>query len=203
MGRSFVGIQIKKMSMKNLIVAFMLICGCCFSQNAHDTLYSRNSIRFDVFGKTFGGVGVVFERNLLKKHPEKYPRAFTSIETGISGPTLYDFSLMPGFGVNRNWYLFKRKRFIIDAGIYAAVKIDFFPSKKEERDMYKGWSGIPGYLEYPFVPYLIGDFGLKMLLGQWFIKLNLNPMIYYEQIYARRLSVLPWAGVSVGFRLKK
>jgi hypothetical protein len=181
-----------------------LICVSGFGKTGEDTLLSRNTLRFDIVGKAFGGIGIVFERDLANKHSEKHPNAFTSAEIGISDPYLfYDFNLMPGLGINRNWYLFKRKRFIADVGIYAAVKIDFSPSRKEIRDYYKGWSSIPGYIEYPFVPYLIGDFGLKMLFEQWFIKLSLNPMIYYEQIYAHRLSAIPWAGISFGFRFKK
>ena len=187
-----------------LLMCLMLISVAAFSKSAEDTLWSRNSLRLDLLGKTFGGVGVVWERDLIKKHPEKHPRAFTSVEIGISCPILVDENIMPGFGVSRNWYLFKRKRFIADVGIYLAAKIDFTPSSREKRDMYDGWSAIPTFVEYPLEPFLIGDIGLKMLLGKsWFIKLSLNPMVYYEKIYARELSVLPWAGVSFGFRLKK
>jgi hypothetical protein len=189
--------------MKSLVVVFMLICGCCFSQNADDTLYSRNAIRFDVFGKAVGGVGVMFERNLLKKYPEKHPRAFTSIEVGLGFKTIFFTDIMPGLGISRNWYLFKKKRFVANAGIYAGVKISLDPTPKYVRDMYRGWETIPRAIDYPFEPWLIGDVGLKMLLNRWFIKLSLNPMVYYEKIYAKKLSALPWAGASWGFRLKK
>ncbi|CAN5852541.1 hypothetical protein BH11BAC7_BH11BAC7_23260 [soil metagenome] len=178
---------------------FMQISVAGFSKDAGDSLWSRNSVRIDVFGKTFGGVGIVFERNLVKKHPERHPMAFTSVEVGISDPLLFDLNIMPGLGASRNWYLFKHKRFIADAGIYLAVKIDLEPTKKEIRDSYKGWSGVPLYIRYPFVTYLISDIGIKMLFEKWFIKLSLNPMIYYEQIYAHRLSVLPWGGIGIGF----
>lgn len=202
-------IRVKSARVKSLMVGLMLVGGCCWgqglgdslwAQDTRDTVWLRNSIRVDVGGKAFGGIGVVFERNLVKRG--KNPDAFTSVEAGISSPLLYDFTLMPGVGANRNWILFKKKRFVADVGIYLAVKVDFKPSKKETRDYYKGWDVIPGYIEYPFVPYLISDFGMKMFLSQWFIKLSLNPMIYYEQQYAQRLTAIPWAGILFGHRLK-
>lgn len=182
---------------------FMLVSVPVFSQDRGDSLWSRNSIRIDVGGKALGGVGIVFERKLLKKHPDRRPQAFTSVEFGISDPLLLDLNIMPGLGASRNWYLFKHKRFVADAGIYMALKIDFEPTKKEIRESYKGWSGVPLYIRYPFVPYLFSDIGLKMMFEKWFIKLSLNPVIYYEQIYAHRLTVLPWGGISFGFKLKK
>lgn len=205
-------IRVKSARVSGLVVALMLMGGVClgqggedslWSRNTRDTVWLRNSIRFDLAGKTFGGIGFVFERDLKKKHPEKHVRAFTSVEAGIGLLYFYNINIMPGLGASRNWYLFKRKRFIADAGFYMAVKINPDPTKKEIRDYYKGWSRIPGHIEYPFIPYLVGDFGIKMLLGQWFVKLSLNPMIYYEQQYAQRLSAIPWAGISFGFRLKK
>jgi hypothetical protein len=185
------------------LVYCMVIGVSGFGKSADDTLPTRNSLRFDIVGKAFGGVGVVYERNIKKKFPEKHKNAFTSVEIGISDPLIFNVNAMPGFGISRNWYLFQHKRFIADVGIYFGTKIEFNPTSKAIRDMYKGSETVDRFIEYPFVPFLFSDVGLKMFIGKWFIKVALNPVVYYEKIYAHELSVLPWAGLSFGFKLKK
>ncbi|CAN5852465.1 hypothetical protein BH11BAC7_BH11BAC7_23250 [soil metagenome] len=184
-----------------IIVFFILISVAGFSKDAGDSLWSRNSIRVDVGGKALLGIGITFERSLIKKDPEKHSRAFTSVEAGMSFNFVYTASVMPGLGINRNWYLFKNRLFIADAGIYIATKISFNPSPKEIRDMYKGWNSIPENIDYPVEPCLFGQLGVRMIKGRWFFNVSLTPLLYYHRIYAHKIDVIPWAGISAGFKI--
>src|ERR1044072_4155852 len=174
------------------LTLFIIVPG--FSKNLGDTLFPKATLSLEIAGKAFGGIGFIYEKPLEKRNPEKHPSAFTSIEAGISYPFIYFADVMPGFGVNRNWFLFHHKKFIADAGIYFGAVLSFDPTPKYIRDQYKGMNTIPIALEYPFEPCLFSDLGLKMLLKKGFIKINLNPLIFYQRIYARQLDAYPWAG---------
>jgi hypothetical protein len=189
--------------MKKIVAAFMLICNCCFSQNAEDTLWSKNSMRFDVAGKALAGIGVVFERNLAKKHPEKHSRAFTSVEAGISYQFfLEDPRLFPGIGINRNWILGRNGKIILNAGVYGGPMISLDPTPKSVRQMYKDMNFYGGWVINPVEPWLIGDLGVKYMFERWFIKIGFTPLLVYNPFF-RRFTAGPWAGISFGFRLKK
>lgn len=189
--------------MKKLIVACVLICSSCFSQNAEDTLWSKNSIRFDVLGKTIGGVGIAFERNLEKRRPGKHPRAFTSIEGCIDYPVLFGYDyFMPGFGVRRNWSS-RNKRMIFYTGISAGAFICFSPTPKHVRNYYDSTHFYGGWYVNPVEPLLLGDAGMKYLFDHFYIAVSFTPVLGYDRAYDTGLYVYPWGGISFGFRFKK
>ncbi len=188
--------------MRIWLVVFMLMSVAGFSKDREDTLWSRNSIRIDLFGKAFGGVGFVYERVLIKKHPGKRPNAFTSIEAGISYPYIPYEYVAPSVGINRNWSVGRKRRIILNAGISAVALISFKPTPKATRDFYKETNFYGGNFVSPIEPWLFGDFGIKLMLKRWFYKISFTPFIYHFSL-TNKIYGYPWGGVSFGFKLKK
>jgi hypothetical protein len=191
--------------MKKIFLLFFFFTGLLQAQtadqqlpNSDDTLYPRNSIRVDVGGKALGGIGFAFERNLKKRHPEKHPRAFTSIEAGISYPIFYESALFSGIGINRNWFLGRRNKWVLNTGIYAGTLIAFNPTPKAIRQMYKDTKFYGGHIVPPVEPWIVGEIGIRYLLERWLFKISFTPVLYYNSL-TERFYTGPWAGASWGF----
>jgi len=185
--------------MRIFVLFFTLIAVSGFSKNSGDTLLPKNSVRMDIAGKAFGGIGFVYERNLRKKYPEKYPRAYTSFETGISYPfVLEDPYLMPGIGINRNWSLSHTNRIYLIAGLYGCALISLNPTPKAIREMYDSTHFYGGRYVNPVEPYLFGDIGIKIFFHHFFTKICFTPVLRYDRIIEDRFYVFPWGGVSIG-----
>lgn len=181
----------------------MLISVAGLSKNGHDTLLPKNSIRIDIAGTSFGGIGVVFEKNLAKKKPEKYQRAFTSVEVGISYPILVDYSyLMSGIGIRRNW-ISKNNRMIFYAGMYGCALICFDPTPKELRNYYDSIQFYGGNYVNPIEPLLFGELGMKYSFKRIYLSAIFTPILRYDRAYNTGLYAYPWGGIGIGFVLNK
>lgn len=183
--------------MRNLVVVFMLIVIPGFSQSSGDSLWARNTISLNVGGKALGFLGITYERKLKKKYPEKHPRAFTSVEAGISNP-FFDDRLFPGIGLNRNWFLGHRNRWVFNTGIYSGLVIAFTPTPKATRQLYKETNFYGGNFVSPVEFWALGEVGIRCLLKPCIFKISFTPVCYYNSLMNRFYGA-PWVGVAVGF----
>ncbi len=188
--------------MRIWLVFFMLLSVAGFSKEREDTLWSRNSIRMEIAGKSLLGFRFVYERTLLKRHPEKHPKAFTSIEAGISYPVGYLTNVMPGFGINRNWKVSQKDKVYFNIGMYAATLIALEPTPKNIRELYKDSVGIPTEVINPVEPWFFLDIGIKYVFNRAFLQLNITPFMFYDRVYNDRFYAYPWLGISMGFKLR-
>ncbi|CAN5852152.1 hypothetical protein BH11BAC7_BH11BAC7_23210 [soil metagenome] len=184
-----------------LFLFCMLLYIAGYSKDPGDTLLHRNSVRVEVAGKSIKSFRLVFERNLLKKFPEKHPNAFTSVEAGLGCPAGYWQYFIPGVGINRNWSVPEKNKIVLNAGIYCAAAIAIYPTSKQIRNSYKYGLIIPQEIINPVEPWLFLDVGIKYCFDKCFIEANFTPYCYYDRIYKHRFYASPWAGISFGFKI--
>jgi hypothetical protein len=160
----------------------------------------QNSLRFEILGKSLWGAGFVFEKAWRNPTKTKHPRAFSSIDASI-GYALIDY-IVTGIGINRNWYLGGRKKWIMNCGISGAALICLNPTPKATRELYERTQFYGGWYVNPIEPWLLGHVSWRYTFRRTFVQASIMPLLHYDRAYNRGFILWPWAGASVGINLK-
>lgn len=169
-----------------------------FARGGGDSLHTKNSLQFDVFGKAFVA-GFTYERNLNKAHPEKHARAFWSLNVSAAWPGYDDF--LAGVGVNRNWFLTISRKLILSSGLTVAGLVNLHPTPKALRDYWDSIQYYGGNYVNPVEPWLIGDIAMKYIFKRMFVRTNFVAFLSYDRISDSGFHILPWGGISIGIFL--
>jgi hypothetical protein len=177
----------------------MLMCSPLAAQGA-DPVLPQNSLRVEIAGKTILGVGFTFEHAWRNENKKRHPRAFNSVDATV-GYAGYIF-IITGVGINRNWYLGMRKKWIVSCGTTFAALICPDPTPKQMREYYDNAQIYSREYINPVEPWLLGNISCRYTFRRAFIQGSFTPVLFYDRAYNTGFNYGPLGGVSVGFNLK-
>lgn len=193
--------------LSSAIAKAVLLCCCCVAGNTvsaqQDTIacVPVRTIGVSLIGTTFSGAGLTYEQSFACNINPDSVRNYAYWRGALGLPDLrYVNYLFPSIGAGYCRAISKNRKYFVGAGLNAGLLIAFDPTPKELRDYWDSIEFYGGNYINPVELYVIPELNFTYLGKHWFFRPQFTPLFIYERVGKQNIRVVPWGGVTIGYR---
>lgn len=166
------------------------------SQDSADSKYTspKNSIYFELLGKSFIGANLTYERKIREK------KGFDVTLLSSFGYTPESYGKMANtYSIGTNLLFLKKRRLNFELGIVSSFWVIYNSKMKiEEHRILAELGAVPCEPPLTFIGY--ANFGVRYnFKNNWLIRLNSMPLYYQRIKYCTEpIWFAKWGGISIG-----
>jgi hypothetical protein len=186
-----------KLRLRTITLMFaMIIASKTAVAKTSEVIPPIRTIGLTLLGTALLGPGITYDHSFANRE-----RGYAYWRGGVSFQYIWEPGLFPSVGVGYSRSISKSKKYFIGAGFNAGGLIAFKPTPKYLRDYWDSIEFYGGNYVYPVELIMMPELNFSYIAERWYLRLELLTLLVYDRVGQDQIRVVPWAGVTSGFRI--